>query len=132
MFKLIVSTLALSFPVVSFADQCAVVDTDLAKSFVKFVKKGSYLGQLCEPCGELPSDSEGGGPNFSEVKSIAIKAWPGSKGQQSTILLNGKTIDLAYTYVTTAVTQHSSVAVNAAFLVGCPADGVTNRFIIGD
>lgn len=113
---------------VAAADQCAVIDRAQAEAFTKMVSVGDTVGSLCEPCGETVTEI--GSVPQEYVQSISIQ--PFDNGGAVTVEINGKTADLAYTYVNTTRHAWYSVSINAAFLVGCPAQGVTNQFIGGE
>ena len=126
--KFLISVLVTGFSMVAAADQCAVVDRAQAEAFTKMVSIGDTVGFLCEPCGETVTEI--GSVPQELVQSISIK--PFNNNGDVTVEINGKTADLAYTYVNTTRHQWYSVAINAAFLVGCDAQDVTNQFIAGE
>lgn len=127
------------FASAAFADQCVVVDEAQAKAITNIVKVGDMIGTLCEPCGEEPTEL--GGPSFEEVVSIGIEPFEMTGIVQSDddseenfyqVVINGKPVDLAYTYITTTRSNYYTVTLNAAFYVGCYATDVTPQFVIGD
>jgi len=88
------------------ADQCEVVDADAASWAQKVVTRGVMVAQWCEPCGDVaPTDPQ----KVATVSSTRDKG--GSRVQ-----INGKRVDLAYTYVQTG----KSTWANVGMLVGCP------------
>ncbi len=96
---------------VARADQCEAVDADTATWAQKVVTRGAMVAQFCETCGDkLPAEA-------TKVTAIATKKDHGSVS----IAINGKVVDLAYTYVQTGKTTWS----NVGMLVGCGATGVT-------
>lgn len=107
--KKIVMTMALVLSASSaFADQCAYITKDQAAKAVSTLLNAQSIKSLCEPCGETKATA------INDVKSIEIKA----TGVDNTveISLDGKSIDLAYTYVNGS---------NLALTSNCPADGVS-------
>lgn len=129
--------ITLSLPLVLFtqnahADQCALVSEGQAKAAIEFIKTGEALGTLCEPCGDLVTEL--GGPSFPDVvETVALKEYTLEHNQMyNEVIVNGKGIDLAYTYVVTARTEGQTVSMNLAYLVGCYTEGVTPRFLIGE
>ena len=126
--KLLIGILGICFSMVSFADQCTVIDRAQAEAFVKLVTVGDEIGFLCEPCGETPTEI--GSVPQKIVQSISIE--PFDSGEAVTVSINGQTIDLAYTYILTTRHEWYSVNINAAFMVGCDAKGVTKQFIGGE
>lgn len=107
--KKIVMTMALVLSASSaFADQCAYITKDQAAKAVTTLLSAQKIQSLCEPCGETRA------ANVKAVNTIAIR----STGVDNTveITLDGKGIDLAYTYVN---------GLNLALTSSCPAEGVS-------
>ena len=92
------------------------------------VHVGDPIGSLCELCGEQPHEQ--GGPTFNTVSSLEVKAWDAGRGDDYEVYVNGKSIDLAYTYIITAETEDHQIATNAAKIVGCATSGVTDTFTL--
>lgn len=99
--------LASLFSGVAFADQCAYITHDEASRAVLLLQKGAVVGFNCAPCGEV---------GIQKVEVVS-KAEVASANFQdfSEVKLNGKGIDLAYTYIQTAPNK----MVNLAKAVGC-------------
>lgn len=96
---------------VARADQCAGVDADAASWAQKVVTRGAMVSQFCETCGDkAPAAAQ-------KVTSIATVREHGN----THVTINGKPVDLAYTYVQTGKTTWS----NVGMLVGCGAQGTT-------
>jgi hypothetical protein len=93
------------------ADQCELVDADQAAWAQKLVVRGATVAAFCESCG----DTQPGEP----FKVNAITATKDHGGMH--VHVNGKTVDLAYTYLQTGKTTWA----NVGSLVGCPVQGVT-------
>lgn len=109
--KKIVMTMALVLSASSaFADQCAYINKDQAAKAVKTLLNADSVKTLCEPCGETKAVA------LKEIQSIEIKA----TGFENTveIKLDGKSIDLAYTFVN---------GKNLANTAGCEATGVSEK-----
>lgn len=92
----------------AFADQCAYITKDQAAKAVKNLLNAETIQTLCEPCGETKATS------IKEVQAIEIK----TTGYEDTvqISLDGKAIDLAYTFVN---------GKNLANKSGCEVSGVS-------
>ena len=129
--KFLIGVLVTGFSMMAAADQCAVIDRAQAEAFTKMVNIGDTVGFLCEPCGETVTEI--GTVPQEYVQSISIKPFNNAGDNDAvTVEINGQTADLAYTYVNTTRHEWYSVSINAAFLVGCDAQGVTNQVIGGE
>lgn len=94
------------------ADQCQAVQRTEADWAVRLIRAVRMTIQYCQPCGEkVPSPP-------TRLKKAGVK--PSSVEGSSAVMLNGKEVDLAYTYVQTGPKTFA----NVAKLVGCSADGV--------
>lgn len=92
---------------VAFADQCAYVTHDEAARAALLLQKGSVVGYNCAPCGEV------GVQKLEVVSSIQVVS--ANFQDFSEVRVNGKGIDLAYTYIQTAPNK----LVNLAKAVAC-------------
>lgn len=104
--SIVVATAALGSSVAS-ADQCQLVDSQVAARAVELARKSSSVIELCEPC-------RGGvqrGP-FS-IEKVEIK--------NRQVEINGEAVDLAYTFLHTSGGEYTNLAMAA----GCPAKGVS-------
>ncbi len=98
------------------ADQCQLVDNDVAEWAPKLLAKGVSFVSQCEPCGDKgPSQPK-------QVTSIAVRASHGA----NQVAVNGKDIDLAYVFVQTGKLTYT----NAALLLGCPTQGVSTSVML--
>jgi hypothetical protein len=105
---------------VAHADQCQVLDADQATAAVKLLTNATILA-YCEPCGDAPPATVPG------PKAHSVQTHLGSSKHELTVAVDGKEIDLAYTYIQTG----KSTITNVARMVGCPATGVTGFVTIG-
>ncbi len=104
--SILVATAALGSSVAS-ADQCQLVDSQVATRAAELARKSSSVIEFCEPC-------RGGvqrGP-FS-IGKVEIK--------NRQVEINGVAIDLAYTFVHTSGGEYTNLALAA----GCAAHGVS-------
>jgi hypothetical protein len=106
--KLALASMILMTSSMAFADQCAFVSQDTAKKALKMISDLSSIQTLCEPCGETK-------PQTIDIKSIGA----GDVNYQGfwQVSVNGKGLDLAYTYLN---------GLNVAQLVNCPSQGVSS------
>jgi len=95
------------------ADQCQSVSADHAAWATKLLTKNAVVATFCESCG----DTKPGTP--TTITSITTKA--STAKDLKTVQINGKAIDLAYTYLQTG----KSTWANVGLLVGCPVSGGT-------
>lgn len=140
--KFLISFIITGFSMMAVADQCAVIDRAQAEAFTKMVNIGDQVGFLCEPCGE--TTTEIGSVPQTEVQSISVQPFSlprpsnpddyidASERDFVTVAINDQTVDLAYTYINTTRHDWYSVSINAAFLVGCHAEGVTPQIVGGE
>ncbi len=123
--NLLFASLALTVGTTALADQCAYVKKAQAESFAKSVSVGETLYELCELCGQ---STETGTPKALNVTSIGYTPVAGTDYFE--VQVNGRGIDLAYTYKKTAELERNNIVlVNAALLVACPTQGVTPSFV---
>lgn len=99
------------------ADQCAVVSREQAQSAVRQLPKGTLFVTYCEPCGDKK-------PSVPDMVSIS-ESKPWQTPPQYEVVVNGKSVDLAYLYVQKAAGDTHYV--NAASLGGCQTQGVTKE-----
>jgi hypothetical protein len=119
-----VMALAMTQSTLALADQCQIVTRQQADAFVSNIRQGDLIGSLCEPCGETPD--EAGGIPLITVNKIMVSG----EGEDSEVYINDEGIDLAYTYIITAETSTSRTLMNAAKLVGCPCEDVSENLTI--
>ena len=94
------------------ADQCQWVDDSVAARAQALVERSPSVIAFCEPCG----DAVPGVPD--EPTRVTIDR---PSGEWRELHINGKGVDLAYTYVQASERRYD----NLALLAGCPADGVS-------
>jgi hypothetical protein len=96
------------------ADQCQWVDAAVARRAEAILAHKPRVIAFCEPCGEQAP----GMPAVARTVSVRTP----QDGYRE-VILDGRGIDLAYTYVQTSEARYR----NLAELAGCPADGVSPR-----
>lgn len=92
----------------AFADQCQLISKSEAKKALNLVVGSEKVELLCELCGEEA-------PKSVSVQSIGIEK--SGFGETWELKVNGKSADLAYTYVN----GH-----NLAQIVGCEVFGASS------
>lgn len=90
----------------AFADQCAVVNAEMTRKALSILKDAQTVHSFCQPCGDRA-------PQKLYVRNASFKQFDNSNYE---VLINGKSIDLAYTYVN---------GLNLATIVGCKTTGVS-------
>jgi hypothetical protein len=94
------------------ADQCQWVDKDVAARASALVGVNPTITELCEPCGATaPAPPR---------RVTAVRTRP-TEGNALEVVLDGKAVDLAYTFVKTAPGRFE----NLAELAGCEARDVS-------
>ena len=101
------------------ADQCAWIDAGVAQKAQTLLAKKPMTLEFCEPCG----DKAPGVP--TPTRSVAIGS---PHDDYKEIQINGKGVDLAYTYVKTSATKYQ----NLAKLAGCHAEDVSPSLTIAE
>jgi len=97
------------------ADQCAYISQQQAGAALDHIKPGTEFLAYCEPCDE-PT------PARSAMQSVQeLRAAPTGYENTWEISVNGKGIDLAYTFVKRA----DGSFLNLSKLAGCPSDDVS-------
>ncbi|MGE0525640.1 MAG: hypothetical protein AB7G93_07630 [Bdellovibrionales bacterium] len=107
--KIAVAVALSAFGSVAMADQCAVVTAEQAAQAVEIIQAATTVEHMCEPCGENR-------PTQLSVRNVDLQTFSGVGSGQYSVLINGKSADLAYTYVN---------GYNVAYMVGCPTQGVS-------
>jgi hypothetical protein len=111
--KMILIALALA-STAAFADQCELMTSTMARRASLLLQNGGEIASLCEPCGEkIPS------AKVSVIRSV--KVVNGIDANLQGLLINGRTEDLAYTFLKVAPNRY----VNVAKAIGCKASGVS-------
>ena len=86
----------------AFADQCQINTNEQAQRAALLLQKGAEVASLCQPCGEKISQA-----SVSVVKTV--------KTEKGETILNGQSIDLAYTYLRVAPNKY----INVGTAIGC-------------
>ena len=100
------------------ADQCAVLDDATAARAVEALRRYPDIESLCEPCGDVAP-----APPALATRAEAQRTSGGVE-----VLVDGRPVDLAYTYVKTSSHRYE----NLAALVACPTTGVSPSLAIDD
>lgn len=102
------------------ADQCQVLDADQTTAAVALLTNATILA-YCEPCGDAP-------PAVAPAAQVhKVTAHLGASKNELSISVDGKDVDLAYTFVKTGKRTFT----NVALMVGCPATGVSGFVAVG-
>jgi hypothetical protein len=110
--KTIITGIGLAMALIAanaIADQCQALTKVQATEAAKLIKIDDTVFSFCVACGDKK-------PTPIKVTSIAVT----SSQSYWELSLNGKGVDLAYTYVKTSSTR----ATNLAGMVGCQASDV--------
>lgn len=99
------------------ADQCQVLDAAQAYKAASILAGAPHVIDFCEPCGDQV-------PGIPEVAHRVEVVGTGTHE----LAINGRTVDLAYTYVQTSPRQYT----NLAALAGCEATGVSPTLAVAD
>jgi hypothetical protein len=95
------------------ADQCAYITKEQASKALSSLNLSQTIYFLCEPCGEIR-------PTSSLIESLSIETVGYQEYWQVTI--NGKGIDLAYTFVDAGI---DNKLINLAAIANCTATDVS-------
>lgn len=101
------------------ADQCAWIDKATAQKAQAIVLKASKFIEFCEPCNEVAP----GTPQIAQSVEVTD-----ADSNYKELTINGKGVDLAYTFVKTDAGHYR----NLAALAGCPAEDVSPSLTIED
>lgn len=115
--KIVLTTMATLMSVAAMADQCALISSKTQMTTAATILRNAAESKLsvkefCEPCGDKKAKSV-------RIASVQVRAEDLSKYNMGTLYkakVNGKEIDLAYTYVN---------GINLAAMVGCPTRSVS-------
>jgi hypothetical protein len=108
-----------ALPSLAHADQCQLIDDEVANRALAALKGHPKVIQFCEPCGDKA-------PGEPVVADRVAKTRGTSADYEITI--DRREVDLAYTYVQTGPTRYENVAA----LAGCPASGVSPSLRVDD
>lgn len=100
----------------AWADQCALISPEQAGKALDFLKPGGVIVEFCEPCGDKDFYSKPQ-QTINDVQAVLEKEFWAVK-------VNGKELDLAYTFVRNA----EGSFVNVSKLADCPSDDVSIGF----
>lgn len=107
--KAILFTVATLFSINAMADQCQAISRAEAERAALLIQKNSVITDYCEPC-------ENGIKDRQVVKSVKVQDRVLFGNQVfSEVIVNGKAIDLAYTFIEVAPNK----SVNVAKVIGC-------------
>ena len=112
-------TLLLSSIQPLYADQCAYINQTEVRNALDFIKPNTQYIEFCEPC----NDNDFYQKKTKTVKNLHINV---VDDQQWEIQVNGKGIDLAYTYVK----YGKDTFINLSKLATCPSQGVSISFAV--
>ncbi len=102
------------------ADQCELIPVEQAAKALNHIKPGSQYVPFCEPCGDQNFYQQA----VQTVDELSVVKNPIDDQVYWQINLNGKGIDLAYTFVRTG----DGSFLNLSKLADCPSDGVSAGF----
>jgi hypothetical protein len=115
---LLIAALAVAWPAAARADQCAVVDRATAARAIDELFRHAEIISYCEPCG----DAAPGLPTHA-ARAMTRHVEGGVE-----VVIDGRPVDLAYTYVQTSSHRYE----NLAALVACPTTGVSPSLAVDD
>ncbi len=102
----------------AMADQCAYTDLDTAKR-AELLLTDATVVELCEPCGESRNSITD--KSFVKARSTTVNLVDAERKWYE-LSVNGKPVDLAYTFVQVS----SGRLVNVAKVIGCEARNVSS------
>lgn len=123
-FLSVTGLVALMFSTLVAADQCAYVSQEQAQAAAQALPKGGKFVPFCQPCGETQFPAMAAQVAESSVVHSLPATDTGLDQDYWELQVNGKGVDLAYTYVR----QAGGMFVNLAKLAGCPVSGVERQY----
>lgn len=111
---------ALCLPVAAWADQCELISADQASEMMEYLKPNIEYVHFCEPCGDKDFYKR----KVERVRRLQIGMEKSGNDTYWSVTVNGKGIDLAYTYIR----GEDGGFLNLADLANCPTDGVSVGF----
>lgn len=102
------------------ADQCQLIQTDQMARALDHIKPNSTYIEFCEPCG----DKDFFRRKAQVVKSLAVNTEKVGNDTYWALKLNGKEVDLAYTFVR----KRDGSFINLSKLADCPSSDVSAGF----
>jgi hypothetical protein len=106
------------------ADQCMVVERNAAKNFLSDVERGDWIVEYCGNCGE---EAPGKPVQVWSTSITPFDLGDGVKRDLSQVMINGKEVDLAYTFHSD---QEFGEYLNLAHTTGCPAFGSSHAIVV--
>ncbi|MBK8455504.1 MAG: hypothetical protein WAQ53_01185 [Thiofilum sp.] len=115
--------LALGLAIATFnvqADQCQLIEPDQMARALDHIKPNSTYIEFCEPCG----DKDFFRRKAQTVRALAVSTQKVGNETYWALKLNGKEVDLAYTFVRKA----DGSFINLSKLADCPSSDVSVGF----
>lgn len=103
----------LSYIPAAYADQCAYVSKSQAIAAFNSLNLGQTIYSFCELCGDRS-------PQPTVIRALSMANTPTNDWE---ILVNGRGIDLAYTYID--YKNEAQQKINLALVANCPAQDFT-------
>lgn len=100
----------------AWADQCALISAEQAGKALDFLKPGGTIVEFCEPCGDKDF--------YSKPDQLIADIQARQEQEYWSVKVNGKELDLAYTFVRNAEGSY----LNVSKLANCPSDDVSVGF----
>ena len=98
------------------ADQCQLISAEQAAKSLDFLKPNSKIVEFCEPCGDKDF--------YTRTPQAIVDVQAKAEDDYWAVYVNGKNIDLAYTFVANAQGDF----LNVSKLANCPSDDVSMGF----
>lgn len=99
-----------------WGDQCELISPEQAGQALAFLKPGATIVEFCEPCGDKDF--------YSKPQQVIKDIQAVAEQEYWAVKVNGKGVDLAYTFVRN--TEGSFL--NVSKLANCPSDDVSVGF----
>ncbi|WP_020395233.1 hypothetical protein [Thiolinea disciformis] len=112
--------LGLWLPCLVWADQCELISAEQTSEMLEFMKPNIEYVNFCEPCGDKDFYQQ----KVERLRSLQINTEKVGGKTYWAVKVNGKNIDLAYTFIR----SEDGGFVNLANLANCPATGVSLGF----
>ncbi|WP_298610203.1 hypothetical protein [uncultured Thiothrix sp.] len=100
----------------AWADQCALISAEQAGKALDFLKPTGTIVEFCEPCGDKDF--------YSKPEQTITDIQASQQDADWSVKVNGKELDLAYTFVRNAEGSY----LNLSKLANCPSDDVSVGF----
>ncbi len=99
-----------------WGDQCELISPEQAGQALDFLKPGATVVEFCEPCGDKDF--------YSKPQQVINDIQAVLEQEYWAVKVNGKGVDLAYTFVRNA----EGSFLNVSKLANCPSDDVSVGF----